>query len=78
MGRTIEPTSTPTTEIAISTTGTTEDPWISEYANLTKDEFEKMILMGEKKTKYQLVFFIRNTLHLIVNDGNYWCYCQKK
>ena len=39
-----------------STTNTTDDPWTSEHANLTKDEFKKTVLMGEKK-RYQLLFF---------------------
>lgn len=37
-----------------------------------------MILMGVSKTRYQLGFFVLNTLHFIVNDGSYWCYCQGK
>ena len=65
MERTTEPTTIPTTEIAISTTGTTEDPWISEYANLTKDEFEKMILMGEKKQNISW-FFLFVTLYILL------------
>ena len=63
MERTTEPTTTRTTEIATSTTGTTEDPWISEYANLAKDEFEKMILMGEKKNMSWFFSFV--TLYIL-------------
>ena len=37
-------------------TETTSDPWVSPYANLMKDELKKIILMGEKKTRSQLVF----------------------
>ena len=37
--------------------------------------FKKLILMGKTKTKYQLVYFILNTLHHIVNSGGYYCYC---
>ena len=51
-------------------------PGVSLYASLTKDEFKKMILMGASKTRYQLVFFILNTLHFIQIDGDYYCYCQ--
>ena len=28
--------------------GTTSNPWVSPYANLTQDEFRKMILMGKR------------------------------
>ena len=52
-----------------STTNTTDDPWTSEHANLTKDEFKKTILMGEKKD-INCFFFILNTLHFIVNASN--------
>ena len=34
------------------------DPWVSLYPNLTKDEFLTMILMAASKTRYQLGFFI--------------------
>ena len=38
-----------TTPTATTTkTGTTSDPWVSPYANLTQDEFRKMILMGKR------------------------------
>ena len=32
--------------------------------------------MGASKTRYQLLFFILNTLHSIQNDGSNYCYCQ--
>ena len=51
------------------------DPWVSPYPNLTKDEFLTMILMGASKTRYQLGFFILNTLHFIQIDRSYY-YCQ--
>ena len=47
----------PTAETDTSTTDTTSNHWILKYTNLTKDEFKTMILMGERKTRYQLGFF---------------------
>ena len=45
-----------TTTTTTTKTETTSDPWVSPYANLMKDELKKIILMGEKKTRSQLVF----------------------
>ena len=64
-------TTTTTTTTTTTKTETTSDPWFSPYANLMKDELNKIILMGEKKTRSQLVFLVLNTLHFIVNDGGY-------
>ena len=48
--------SSSTTTTTTTKTETTSDPWFSPYANLMKDELNKIILMGEKKTRSQLVF----------------------
>ena len=56
MEQTTEPTTTPTSESDTSTTDNTSNPRISKCTNLTQDEFKKMILMGKKSPRYQLVF----------------------
>ena len=34
--------------------------------------------MGKSETRYELVYFILNSLHNIVNNGYYCCYCEEK
>ena len=48
--------SSTTTTTTTKTETTSDPPWVSPYANLMKDELKKIILMGEKKTRSQLVF----------------------
>ena len=52
----------------------------SEYATMTKDEFKKYILMSKPKSRCQLVYFILNTLHNIIEAPylTYYCYCQSQ
>ena len=38
----------------------------SEYATMTKDEFKKYILTSKPKSRCQLVYFILNALHNII------------
>ena len=40
---------------------------------MNKNEFEKEIFENKKKTRYDLVYFILNTLHLIVSNGYWYC-----
>ena len=48
---------------------------MSENSTMTKEEFQNLILMGKSKTRYKIVYFILNTLHKIVNSGDWYCYC---
>lgn len=48
----------------------------SPNSTMTKAEFKDLILMGKSKTRYEIVYFILNTLHNIVNSGGYYCYCS--
>ena len=34
--------------------------------------------MGKSETRYELVYFILNSLHNIVNNGYYCRYCEEK
>ena len=51
--------------------------YINKYAIMIMGEFKKLILMGRTKSRNELVFFIFNTLHNIVDSRSY-CYCEKK
>ena len=56
------------------TNTTTEQSYdFSEYSIMSKEDFEKLILMNLSKTTYQLTTL--NTLHNIVTSGGYYCYC---
>ena len=39
---------------------------------------KKFILIGKSKTRYQLVYFLLNTLHKIVSAGSYYCHCDEE
>ena len=45
---------------------------------MSKDQFKKEISENQKKSRYDLVYFILNTLHLIVSNGYWYCYCSKE
>ena len=45
----------------------------SEYSSMSKEELKKLILIGKPKTRFELVYFILNTLHHIVNSGGWYC-----
>lgn len=51
---------------------------VPEHSAMNKEEFRKLILMGKSKSRYELMFFILNTLHHIVNSASYCCYCNEK
>ena len=51
--------------------------YINKYAIMIMGEFKKLILMGRTKSRNELVFFIFNTLHNIVDSRSY-CYCDEK
>ena len=36
--------------------------WKSEYANMSLNEFKELIFMNKEKTKYDLLYFILNTV----------------
>ena len=42
---------------------------------MSKEQFKKEILENSKKSRYDLVYFTLNTLHLIVSNGYWYCYC---
>ena len=45
---------------------------------MTKDEFKKEILIGQKKSRFDVIFFVLNTLHQIQSSGYLYCYCDEK
>ena len=45
---------------------------------MSKDQFKKEISENPKKSRCDLVYFILNTLHLIVSNGYWYCYCSKE
>ena len=45
---------------------------------ITRDNFKKEILTGQKRTRYDLVFLILNILHQTHSSGGHCCYCNKK
>ena len=45
---------------------------------MNKNEFEKEILENPERTRYDLVYFILNTFHLIVSNGYWYCYCNNE
>ena len=49
---------------------------ISEYSSMSKEEFKELILIGRLKTRFELAYFILNTLHHIVNSGGWYCHCH--
>ena len=51
--------------------------YINKYAIMIMGEFKTLILMGRTKSRHELVFFILNTLHNIVESRSY-CYCDEK
>ena len=55
--------------------GTTFD-YVNEYSEISKNEFRELILMGKPKTRYELVYFILNTLHNINASSFQYCYCK--
>ena len=50
----------------------------NKYENITDEEFKNHLLVGKNKTRFELVYFILNTLHHIVNSGYWYCYCQNR
>lgn len=50
----------------------------TDCSKITRDGFEKEILFGEKKTRYESVFCMLNIPHHIRSSGYYYCYCDKK
>ena len=52
---------------------------VSEHCTkMNKNEFEKEILENPERTRYDLVYFILNTFHLIVSNGYWYCYCNNE
>ena len=49
--------------------------WKSEYSNMSKEEFKSLILMG-KKSRYEILYFILNTLLQIFYDSDWYYYCE--
>lgn len=49
-----------------------------DCSKITRDGFEKEKLFGEKKTRYESVFYMLNIPHHIRSSGYYYCYCDKK
>ena len=48
----------------------------NKYENITDEEFKNHLLVVKDKTRFELVYFILNTLHDIVNSGYWYCHCQ--
>ena len=48
----------------------------NKYSDITKKEFKDHLLVGKKKSRFELVYFILNTLYHISNPGYWYCYCQ--
>ena len=47
-----------------------------DYSRMSKKEFESLILIGKLKTRYELVYFILNSLHHITKSNFWYYYCE--
>ena len=65
-------------EQTAATTSTRCDSSTNKYKNMTREEFEKVFLLEKEKTRFELVYFILNTLNHLLNTDCYYCYCQRK
>ena len=43
---------------------------------MSKEAFKKLILMGKLKTRYEIVYFILNTVHHIKKSSFCYCHCE--
>ena len=50
----------------------------NKYENITDEKFKNHLLVGKDKTRFELVYFILNTLHHVVNSGYWYYYCQNR
>ena len=50
----------------------------SKYSSMSKEEFKKLILIGQSKTRLEVVYFILNTLHPILTSSGWYCYCDQQ
>ena len=50
--------------------------YINEYSRMSKEEFKELILIGKLKARYEIVYFILNTLHNIEKSSFWYCYCE--
>ena len=49
---------------------------MEKNVKISGEECKNNLLVGKDKTHFELVYFIVNTLHHIVNSGYWYCYCQ--
>ena len=54
----------------------TTSEYINEYSTMGKEAFKELILVGKLKTRYEIVYFILNTLHRIEKSSFWYCYCE--
>ena len=54
----------------------TTSEYINESSTMSKEAFKELILMREWKTRYEIVYFILNTLHHIKKSSLWYCYCK--
>ena len=47
-----------------------------DYSRMSKKEFESLILIGKPKMRYELVYFILNSLHHITKSNFWYYYCE--
>ena len=54
----------------------TTSEYINKYSIMSKEAFKELILKGKLKTRYEIVYFILNTLHYIKKSSFWYCYCD--
>ena len=62
----------------LKTTDSSSSSPRNKYENITDEEFKNHPLVGKDKSRFELVYFILNTLHHIFDSGYWYCYCQKR
>ena len=48
----------------------------TKYSKMSIDEFNNLIMLRREKTRFDIVYFILNTLNHILYTDQWYCYCE--